>query len=334
MPKNIVLIIGAGASTDLHPQFALGDGLVQQISDRVTDRTSTSEKAFISKLLEKIGMSAEVRSSFVQAIDEYRTGVDYASIDEFLDEITNYKEFDSCKEDYLKIAQFAIVAHILGYENEVLKPNTGGIKSDAWIYLLNDYIDKKDLLNPVFNEYSLKIITFNYDRNLEHFIYTDPRFCNRKEEVKEFIKDSIVHVYGKIGDLEWQNEEDHFLYGEGNDNWDKMYNNREAITIMFPNRMNENLNAKIAREWMHAENVEAVFAFGFGFDYLNCNILTLDFSIRKANGIKTKLFANVFPKTGDKFKFRRDMAKKIRNVQHDAEISYLTCSEFLKKALI
>ncbi|HQW83038.1 MAG TPA: hypothetical protein PK987_01180 [Ferruginibacter sp.] len=38
--KRIVLIIGAGASNALHPQFALGGGLVQQISDRVTDRSS------------------------------------------------------------------------------------------------------------------------------------------------------------------------------------------------------------------------------------------------------------------------------------------------------
>ncbi len=46
-----------------------------------------------------------------------------------------------------------------------------------------------------------------------------------------------------------------------------------------------------------------------------------------------KLIANVYPLHDTQYENRRIMANRIRNIKHDAEIIYSTCSDFLKDVL-
>lgn len=97
MPKQITLIIGAGASHDLHPQFALGNELLQQISDRVTDRTSIHTK-YISKLLLSTGIDYSSCWDFVHHLDEYKRSAEYPNIDEFLNEVSTYPGYSEQRD--------------------------------------------------------------------------------------------------------------------------------------------------------------------------------------------------------------------------------------------
>ena len=99
MKKRIVLIVGAGGSNALHPQFSLGAGLLQQISDRVTDRTSVHHP-YLSNLLEKKGFDYSTRWDFVHHLDLYKQNVEFPSIDEFLNEVSSYPEFARIKEKF------------------------------------------------------------------------------------------------------------------------------------------------------------------------------------------------------------------------------------------
>ena len=330
MSKNIIFIIGAGASHDLHPQFALGTELLQQISDRVTDRTSISDR-HISKLLLKAGIDYSTCWDFVHHLDEYKKNSESPSIDEFLNEISSYPEFSNVKEDFLNIGKFSIIAHILGYEAVLKNRDNQNLRSDAWLNALCQFIEENNLLDiTVTHPYNLKLITFNYDRNIEHFIYCYPGFRGKASQIKAFLQNSLLHVYGKIGDLEWQDAKDYFFeYGEANDKVSKIFSQRHAIKLMFPDRLIENENEKIAREWIHTGETGLACTFGFNFDYLNYRLLELNNFNLSHRREKGRFIANVYPYGDEGFKNRRNMAAKIRNIQHDAEITYLSCTDFL-----
>ena len=72
--------------------------------------------------------------------------------------------------------------------------------------LTDGIIDRNTL--PEFSRNNVSFITFNYDRSLEHFLYESLR--NSFTEVpdheikKEFVKIKIIHVYGQIAPLKWQ----------------------------------------------------------------------------------------------------------------------------------
>ena len=331
MTKRTILIIGAGASNALHPQFALGGGLLQQISDRVTDRTSIHHP-YLSNLLKKVGFDYSICWDFVSHLDEYSRTTEFPSIDGFLDEVSTYPELGTVKDRFVQIGKFSIMFHVLGYEAELKNPNTGGLKDDAWLHEVAKFIDDKNLLDKtVPNDHDLKIITFNYDRNIEHFLYNHTRFENRKNEIKLFIDDSLVHIYGKIGNLEWQDPDDFFEFGEDNAKADKIFHQKNAIGIMYLERMGNNLAlTNKCGGWIHTHETAQVCTFGFNFDLINYRLLSLQ-NLGIAD--EAKFIANIYPYNDNEFKNRRLMANRIRNIKHDAELTYLSCTEFLKQVL-
>jgi hypothetical protein len=60
-----------------------------------------------------------------------------------------------------------------------------------------------------FPENEVAFISFNYDRSLEHFLYTSlwTRFISRNKEiranVKEFLPFPFIHIYGQVDKPEW-----------------------------------------------------------------------------------------------------------------------------------
>lgn len=329
--KRIVLIVGAGASTALHPAFALGKGLLKDISERVTDKTEPSSP-YLSKLLDKLGYDSSLRNNFASHLDEYMCTSESQSIDGFIDEISSYPEFAEVKERFVQIAKFAIMFHILGYEGELKKATANGLPSDAWIHELAKFIDEKVTLETSSGGYDLKIITFNYDRNIEHFLYNHDRFKNKKRNIKEYLENSLMHIYGKIGNLNWQSTQDYFEFGEENDRAKKIHDGKNAINLMYIERSKQTENVHQALQWIHDPNTtKIVGTFGFSFDLINYRLLSLQTLETSKNDIQ--VIANIYPSTGDKFKERRLMANKIRNVKHDVELTYLSCTDFLRHVL-
>jgi hypothetical protein len=237
MQPRFALVIGAGASHDLHYDFALGNELLQQISDRVTDRTSISTPN-LSTLLKRAGFDESILERFVESIDTYQKAVKpIASIDGFIDEISLYPEFKLVKVKFRQIAKFSIVFHILGYEGTLEKV---GLKHDSWIHELAAFIDRNNLLDEESLKMGyLRIITFNYDRIIEHYLYHHERFKGKQDKLKRFIDKWVLHVYGKIGDLEWQDLGEHFAFGEDHTDVDKILANKDKIDLMFEERLTE-----------------------------------------------------------------------------------------------
>jgi hypothetical protein len=316
-----VLVIGAGASKDLNQGFHLGPELIKDISDRVTDRTSPTQRN-LSNLLQRLGYDDSVCQDFVGHLDKYAHEAEFPSIDEFLNEVSSYPEFRLSKERFLQIGKFSIVFHILGSEGAL---RNLGLAPSSWIRSLIAFIKSARLLESGEPGIDLKIITFNYDRIIEYFLYSSEVTRDHPEVVKRFLTNSVVHVYGKIGSLSWQDPNDFFEFGEDNDRAEKIFSKKNAISLMYSERNNRE---RTGAEWLHSIETDNVCVFGFNFDLINTRLLALEnLGIVNPNA---KLIANVYPHHADGFKNRRLMAKRIRELRHDAEITYLTCREFLE----
>ena len=243
--------------------------------------------------------------------------------------ISTYPEFKNVREDFLNIGKISILAHILGYEGALKGRDGNNLRSDSWLNGLCKFIDDKDLLEESASEHtSIKIITFNYDRNIEHYLYNYDKFKNRRDKVKLFIERSLVHFYGKIGELEWQDKNNFLENGEPNNNPEKLFNNRESIRLIFDDRVQNKINSDKAFSFTHKMETQCICVFGFNFDFINCRLLwpSQNFGFAQAD---MRMIANIYPYDDVNFIDRRFMANRIRNFKPTAELTYFSCSDFL-----
>jgi len=152
--------------------------------------------------------------------------------------------------------------------------------SDLYNRLIGKRVGKDAL--PDFSKSNLTFITFNYDRSLEYFFYVSLR--NTFTEVsKEIIVDTIkqlkiIHVYGQIAPLKWQNPQDGIDY-------------RPAITDnLLLNTANKirtihELNTELTEAQKLLKQAEQIFFLGFGYAKENMDILGLPLIVPKSCSI-------------------------------------------------
>jgi len=123
-----------------------------------------------------------------------------------------------------------------------------------------------------------------------------------------------------------------FEFGEQNDRSQKIFENKNSIDLMYMERIRNNVSNNKAVGWiLDFKKTRIVGAFGFSFDLINYRLLSLQNLEFFQNDIQ--VVANIYPSLGDEFKSRRIMANRIRNVKHDVELTYLSCTNFLKDIL-
>jgi hypothetical protein len=79
----------------------------------------------------------------------------------------------------------------------------------------------------------LKIITFNYDRLLEHYLHTPP---DKKENLRNFIDNNVFHVYGQTGMLPFQNKNSPFVFAFENNKAQEIKSILSTIQLTFDDR--------------------------------------------------------------------------------------------------
>src|SRR6185295_2174746 len=101
--QKVTLIIGAGASKDIYHEINTGDELIKEIANRVTDRTSPHNLNLSKELDEQLKLPLQKRVAFLTHLDNYINTAETPSIDEFLNEINTYPEFERDRSDFLTI---------------------------------------------------------------------------------------------------------------------------------------------------------------------------------------------------------------------------------------
>jgi len=158
---------------------------------------------------------------------------------------------------------------------------TAGFQGGDWyFYLYNRFLDGLigiDAL-PDFSDGNITFITFNYDRSLEQFLYNSLR-CLYSEVPEDMIiqtlkKLKIIHVYGKIAPLKWENQTDFVDYKQ---QIDEPLLERTAKNIETIYEVKENPELIEANNLL--KQAEVIFFLGFGYAPENMKILGLPESI-------------------------------------------------------
>jgi hypothetical protein len=173
-----VLVLGAGASCPY------GFPTAKELKNRICEVFASRTPAI--RLLGDNVAPAEKFLEFREAF--WKSGT--ASIDAFL----------KGRPEFLDVGKFAIAYWLIPFESEANLFTPPGDSGDWYEYL-------SERLNPSFDEFEhnkLSIVTFNYDRSLEHYLFSSLlNWHGRSVDdcVEKFEKLPIIHVYGQLGKI-------------------------------------------------------------------------------------------------------------------------------------
>ena len=178
--RPTVFILGAGASM---PLFPTGSMLTRHVCKLLAD------DSYVNQLV-ALGHSLGLIEEFQNALQYSHTN----SVDAFLERRT----------EFLDLGKMAIALYLIKHEDPEVLHN--GEKRPNWYqYFWNKLSSTSSFDN--LDKSNATIITFNYDRSFEHFLFTSAvNFYGRgDEETAEKISAlKFIHLHGNLGFLPWQ----------------------------------------------------------------------------------------------------------------------------------
>ena len=256
-----VFILGAGAS---YPYgYPTGQELRQQIcSSFVEDRNNYLSRN--KQIDPHIALTLRNAEGFAQTFYNSST----KSIDLFL----------SRNPEVMLLGKWAIIFRLFAAEmNSHFREHMAQNRDQDWYsYLFNKLTD--DLVRTSdysrFSENNLSIITFNYDRSLEHFLYESivHSFASiQREHLKEQLnKLGFIHIFGHLSGLEWQDISGNLKYGS-NINLINVPRVVENLSIIYE----EKENPKLDEAHDLIRKAKRIFFLGFGYAKENLEALNI-----------------------------------------------------------
>lgn len=248
--RPTVLVLGAGASTD----YAYPTG--KQLMDQIVTELSNSDSGMYKFLLEeKYSMSD---------IGNFSDGLINAgvwSIDELLENKRSYREIGKLAITYLLALKEA---------GSRLRP-----EKDWYALLLQALVPGQSFEGIAENK--LSILTFNYDRSLEHNLFESikRRYDGISTiDVAKVIKAiPIIHLHGQVGFLPWQHNISVRSYGDYKDN-KALVESSKQIKIIHEIDIDGDPNFEEA--FQKLQSAEFVYFLGFGYHAENLRKLKID----------------------------------------------------------
>lgn len=245
--RNTVLVLGAGASADYG--FPTGRKLRIDICEQLAGKRAGP----LRSQLTDYGISQPDFRKFSEAL--HRSGM--PSVDAFLEN----------KSKYMDIGKAAIAASLIPYE----RPESllGELELKWYEYLFQ----RLGTSLEEFQTHKLSIVTFNYDRSLEYFLFTAIRnsYVGTDEAAIALLKTiPIIHVYGQLG-------KPAFLGEDG-----RSYSpdvNRNSITacldeLQIISEANKRTRRGLSEAKGHLTSAELIAFLGFGYYGPNVRRLT------------------------------------------------------------
>lgn len=231
-------------------------------------------------------------------------------------------------DKFLDFGKRALIYSLLEFEMKT-KDN---LKS-GWHKELFNQLTKMLITPESINDFStddITFITFNYDRTLEQFLYNQfmQNWPNHRDEVKDIMqKMNIIHIYGKIADLDWQVPEKDFSipYGYNIRLTDKNLLNqvKDNIKLRHQERSPELLEYSINK----IKEAETIYFFGFGFGPDNLNILNIPDCFFAANDI----ICTAFDMSDQEMSNIKFLFSNKKNTHHNTITEAVSCTEMLKR---
>ena len=212
--KSLVLVIGAGASKEVN--LPVGAELKTQIAKVLNIRHEILRKESGDDIIDGsfriLGNNSDV-NSYLGAARRVRDAMPQAiSIDNFIDSHRSDEKIAICGK--LAISRCILMAESksllkVDRSNIYNKPDFSALEPtwfNAFFQLLTENCQQSDLPERLSK---VTIICFNYDRCIEHFLYSSlQNYYNMKpEEASDALTYlEIYHPYGTVGKLPWQGD--------------------------------------------------------------------------------------------------------------------------------
>ncbi len=277
MPLNsgkTVLVLGAGASVAFN--YPVGAGLRNEILDlRHTGKKTLVESSGLKHFPDKL-------NTF---IDAFR-GSQMQSIDSFL----------ARRPEYSEIGKQAISAVLLNKESTKQLIHTE--HDDNWYQYFFNRISTSTWDELDFRKFS--IVTFNYDRSLEHYLLGAIQHAYGKqlsEALEKLKKLEIIHVYGSLGGT-LPDSPSYIPYGYGVSPERVVAASKELKVI--PEGRSDDAVLKRSRQLLF--EADSIAFLGFGFDETNMERLEVEKSCaawcqRETGAIYRNIVATCFQMT-------------------------------------
>ena len=261
--KPTVFVLGAGASMPYG--FPSGWNLVKD--------TVSIGKNLTGKWLEHLyflnkNFQSDQVKEFVDAL--------------FLSSRSSIDAFLEYRHEYIEIGKASIALLLCNYETHENLFDFRKRTKGCYHYLFNKLISDWKR----FSENKVSFITFNYDRSLEHFLFTSLRntFGKSKNECAEQVhRIPIIHVHGSLGNLSWQ-AADGIPYGavdeDTNERTDKnILSAAKQIKIITEDRVKSD---EFQKAHQLLSESERIYFLGFGYDPINMERLGIQTLSSKA----------------------------------------------------
>jgi hypothetical protein len=293
-----VLVLGAGVSVDYG--YPVGSGLIEKIIELGSDNHFNN----LLKILQlPIHDFKDLCSLLISS--------DLTSIDSFLERNPNFT----------KLGKLAIAYCLIKCETSSRLLDGNAKTNGCYQHIFKAINTKWEVLS----DNKLSIITFNYDRSLESYLYTifTSRYRDKTEiEISEAIKRiPIIHVHGWLGPLDWQdqNGRKYCAFSFDKDiNIVKKYTQDMKIIdsvsnqiIVVPEDHKNNKEFEDAQVLLKA--ADRIYFLGFGYDQNNLKKLI----IPRWNFVDEKLM-NKYPAVDRVVKSFKGSGYRIDQVDRDA----------------
>ncbi|MCK5001111.1 MAG: hypothetical protein KAS23_16320 [Anaerohalosphaera sp.] len=250
--KKTVLVLGAGASMPYG--FPSGWGLVKEICSRFdhvnrADTVTLAKAGYLSSDMVEFAKSLSVSGQ--------------SSVDAFLEH----------RPEYIDVGKAAIAYVLKYYESHVNLFDLGTEKN--WYKLFWSRLSTS--INS-FQYNKLSIITFNYDRSLEQYLFTamsNSYGLNEDQCAYKLKSIPIIHVHGKLGRLNWEDSTlESVDFGVSETNPNVIRKASSGIKIIHENIEDD-------QEFEAAERLlrkaDRIYFLGFGYHPTNWERLGLDY---------------------------------------------------------
>ncbi len=241
--KPTVFILGAGASQPY--KYPTGVELLNIICENLSQGAGSK---FLE--LEKLKYSPKQISEFAQAL-QYSGK---SSVDAFLEH----------RVEFMDIGKLAIAQTLIPCENSSLIT-----LRDKW------YVYFYDMLNIGFDDFdknAVSVVTFNYDRSLEYFMFSALKYSYGKsdEECAAKLKQiPIIHVYGQLDYLPWQTDGGGREY-RSSYSLEELKKSADCIRIVYEDFKDDPIFNKVH---ILLRQAKSIIFLGFGYNNVNLNRL-------------------------------------------------------------
>jgi hypothetical protein len=273
--KKIVFILGAGASMPF--QQPSGFELVKLVDESLKFEPKkiykTTRGGFSSlvpdfdyddtrseNVLVQLIMDAGFEKTYIEHFRKSLVNSQINSVDAFLEHRT----------EFISIGKMAIAYNLL--KREQFSQSVFNTNPDWYKYLWNKLITKFE----DFPKNDIALITFNYDRTLEHFLFNSFKSLYGKNDqisATEINKIKIIHLHGSLGFLPWQADtENEVSFGYEIQDFEELINISNNIKIIHEDVSN---NAAFIDAHTLLSVCDEIYFLGFGFNEINLDRLKI-----------------------------------------------------------